>query len=70
MDVYADANEDLKLTEKEISMNLKSKVDVFIERNPTFTRENAMEKLKENIEENNELNGLVAENLADELSNE
>lgn len=67
MEVYQDQKETLEILEKEIAADLVSKVDAFLQKFPHYTRGEAMEKLKQNIEENNELRGMKDVSLLDEI---
>lgn len=71
-EVIADPKDRLEIQLKEIEAGLKSKIDVFIERNPDYKndREGAMEKLKEIEKENNELAQIKDSVLTDALNSE
>jgi hypothetical protein len=67
MEVYQDQKETLEILEKEIESDLVSKVDALLQKFPHLTREQAMEKLKQNIIENNELRGMRDQSLYSEV---
>lgn len=69
MKVYTDPKEDLAVLNKEIQMNLKSIIDVFMERNPTYTdRKKALSKVLEIVEENNQVFSAIDQSIMDSLN--
>ena len=63
-EIFVEPKERLDIEEKEIELDLKSKVDVYMSRNKNIkTRKEAMEKLKEITKENNELKNLADESI-------
>jgi hypothetical protein len=56
-EIYIDPQVKLEIQEKEMSLGLASKVDIFMARNPDFKgdRQEALKKLQEIADENNEL---------------
>lgn len=67
MEIHQDAKENLDIAEREISSDIISIVDAFLQKFPHYTREKAIEKLKQNIRENNELRGMRDASLTDEI---
>lgn len=66
-DVYQGSGEQLDIIEKELKLDIESLVDVIQRRNPYLTREQAIEKIKTNIAENNEMRGLRDTSILDEI---
>jgi len=63
-EVFIEPKEQIEIEEKEIGLNLKSLPDVYMARNKNIkTREEALEKLKEIIKDNNEMRNLSDESI-------
>jgi len=68
IEVHQTPMEKLKTQEKKTFMGLESIIDVHLKENPTFSRDESKAKVKQNIEENNEINGMKDESINDELN--
>jgi hypothetical protein len=67
MEVFQDTTEQLNISEKEMALDLTSIVDVYLAKNPYMAREEAIEKLKQNIEENNQLRQVKDKSIIEEI---